>query len=240
MNKQTSLVPVGTAETAILQHLLDAAKDRVFAEHGDIVENEVAAQAEITQRMLSESERQRTLQRSAQGFIVAYVARNDLWKFHPEAYDSLRDYLRDSGLDASQVSRLNSLGDKIIPYCDSHDIAIDPYLSEAHWSKLRAAISALRKATEQDDPDKVKEILADVRQAVDRDAIRNKYSKKKEKVAHATTVTLADGRVMLVAICDDDEAVKRLIGKINGAVEWDLVLGTNIAGGSLKLVFQDE
>ena len=240
MNSPNSLVPVGAAETAILQHLLDTAKDQVFADHGDVVVDETAAQAEITQRMLIEAERQRTLQRAAQGFIVAYVTRNDLWKFHPDGYTTLRDFLKNSGLDPTQVSRLNSLGEHIIPYCDAHDISIDPYLTEKHWSKLRAAISVLRKATAEDDPDQVRAILEDVRKAVDRDAIRSKYAKKKEKVAHGTTVALADGRTMLVAVCDDEEAVRKLISRINGAIQWDLVLGASVAGGSLKLVIQDE
>jgi len=239
---KVALVPVGTGERIAnaLNSLLTLAQDQILAEHGDVAKGGEQLEAEVVHRMLRLSEEERLLQRSAQGVIVSYVARKELWRLHPESHSSLRQFLYSAGLSKSTVSDLNALGTVIVPFCDSHKIAVDPLLAADKWPKLREAIPAVRRAINDSDPEQVQDILADVGKATNRDAVRKKYRDKRTRYGHGTTVRLGDGRVLLVALLDDDNATEIVIHRLNGALEWDLVLGTQIIGKSLKLVMSND
>jgi hypothetical protein len=243
MQPDTSLVPLSAGEEIVdaLQDLLQRATNTVVEEHGgqETLDTGGPVQAEITMRMLTMSEKARHLQRSAQGYVVAYIAREQLWRFHPEGYSNLRLFLRAAGLGSSVVSELTALGDVIVPYCDHQDIEINNALTPDRWPKLREAIPALRGAIRDNEPDKVCDILDDVRKAVSRTSVRNKYRMKRTKYGHSTTMRMADGRVLLVAVLDDEDAAELIVRRLCGALEWDLVLGSQIVNNTLRVVIDD-
>jgi hypothetical protein len=240
LSNQKALVPVDTGQEIAdtLIGLLDAAKDQVVAERGGHATAD-ELEAEITHRMLCLSERSRSVQRSAQSFVVAYAARNQLWRFHPDGFRNLRQFIQAAGLTHSTVCDLAALGDILVPYFDEHAIPINPLLTDEHWAKLREAIPALRHAIKDNDEARVLTILADVRRATDRNAVRGRYRQRRQRYGHGTTLQLGDGRVLLVAFLDDEEAAQTVIRRLNGALEWDLVLNTSMIGGALKLVVNE-
>jgi len=233
-------VPVDTGQeiaTALLG-LLDRAKDEVVAERGTDVDAS-EAEAEITLRMLCLSERDRGTQRSAQCYVTAYVSREQLWRFHPDGFPSLRHFIKAVELSHSTEMDLVALGDVLVPYFDGHAIPINPLLTDTHWGKLREAIPALRRAIKDNNEPAVLDILSDVRTATDRNAVRSKYRQRRQRYGHGATHRLADGRILLVAILDDEEAIQTVIRRLNGALEWDLILNPNMIGGTLKLVMNE-
>jgi hypothetical protein len=237
---ENSLVPKSAGEAIVdaLQSLLGDATDQVLAERG--TDSTDGLEAEITQRMLIISENIRGLQRAAQGYVVAYVAREQLWRFHPDGYRNLRQFLRGAGLTENSVTELTALGDTLVPFCDSQEINIDAVLTSERWPKLREAIPALRSAVRDKDPSVVRQILADVKKATTREAVRQKYRRHRDKHGHATTVSLSDGRFLLVAVLDDEDAVRTIVRRLDGGLEWDLVLGANDESGSLRLVLEND
>jgi hypothetical protein len=212
LSTQRALVPVGSGEeiSAALFSLLDRAKGQLETERGDEIEAG-EAEAEITLKMLCLSEKDRGVQRAAQSFVITYVARNQLWRFHPEGFTSLRQFVKAAGLSHGTEADLVALGDVLVPYFDAHAIEIGPYLADAHWGKLREAIPALRRAIKNNDEQTVTGILTDVRTATDRNAVRHKYRKRRQRYGHGTTHRLGDGRILLVAIVDDEEAIQTVI-----------------------------
>jgi len=237
--KSRSLVPKGSSEVAVtIQRLLEDARDQVFEAHGDVAKDNSALEAEVTFQMLALSEHKRKTLQAAQGFVVAYVARQQLWHFHPDehASGSLRQFLRSTGLGDSTVSDLAALGNDIVPYCDANCVPIDAVLTPENWSKFRDAIPAARRAAREDDREQMLAIIEDVRQAPDRLPIRAKYRNTREHHGHGTTMRLADGRVLFVALLDDDEAAQTIVHRLDGALEWDLALDSKVFSGTLKVV----
>ena len=243
MQPSTSLVPqnAGANVVVALQDLLKRATDTVVEEHGGQEDLDTGGpiQAEITMRMLTMSEQARHVQRSAQGYIVAYIAREQLWRFHPDGYSSLRDFLRAANLNTCMVSELTAVGDLIVPYCDRQNIDIDPSLTPERFTKLREAIPALRGAIRDNDVEGVNAILDDVAQAPSRAAVRSKWRKTRTKYGHGTTMNMADGRVLLVAVLDDGEAASLAARRLGGVLEWDLVLGSQVVNNTLRVVIDD-
>jgi len=223
-------MPTGAGQdvVAALQGLLDEARDQTLAEHNNVAKGDAGLESEITLRMLSLSENRRKVQRVAQGCIVAYVAREQLWRNHPDGFTSLRLFLQAANLSHGTICDLTSLGDIIVPFCDHYGIGIDQALTPERWPNLREAISALRRAAQGDDVEKTREILEDVRTATNRDAVRDKYRTRRAKLGRGTTLRLPDGRVVLVAILNDEEAIGTVVRRLDGCVRWDLVVGQNL------------
>jgi hypothetical protein len=224
----TSLIPAKDAGDEVveaLQTLLDEAKDAVLIEHGGVHKGGTVLEAEITHKMISLSENHRSVQRAAQGYVVAYVSRNQLWLQHPDEYaaQDLRCFLRSTGMGDSTVSDLVALGDKIVPFCDHHKLPIDTALTPDNWPKLRETIPAMRQAVKEDDAKTAKAILADVRKAVNRDAVRVKYRTRREHIGQAMMNDLPDDRVLLVAVLDDPDAAKVIALALGGKLEWKLL-----------------
>lgn len=188
---------------------------------------------------LALSEENRDTQRATQGLLVAMIARESWWRFHPDGFDSLREYLRASGMSPSNVSILNSLGEVVVPFCDHHKIDIDEAITTREWPKLREAITALKCAARDDDPEAARGILGTVLTAVGRQSVRDKYAKKKHRLGHGTTFSQEDGRVVMIIILDHDDATGVLVRKIAGSVEWDLVGTTKKNPHSLEVVIND-
>jgi len=226
-----ALIPVTNVTEEIgaeLLMLLREAKARHTTPTDDSLANQPPEyQAQVVQDMLALAERRRTIGAVAQGFIVAYIARMELWRFHPNGYQDLREFLQNSGLSKTAVTDLNSLGSVIVPYCDEHNIDINMALSVENWPKLKEAISALRRAIKNDDPDLVQEILDDVETATHREAIRAKYQRHRERYASGITFPLASGKVVMLLLADDVEAAGKLVRKLHGIVSWDLNASLN-------------
>ncbi|NIV32719.1 MAG: hypothetical protein GWN58_25725, partial [Anaerolineae bacterium] len=123
------------------------------------------------------------------------MARNQLWRFHPDGYNSLRQFVKAVGLSHSTEQDLIALGQDLVPYFDEHAIPVNQLLTNKYWGKLREAIPALRRAIRDNDEEKVLDILGDVRKATTRNAVRRKYRKRRERYGHASTHRLGDGRV---------------------------------------------
>lgn len=232
---QHDLVPVKAGQDVVdaLQDLLSRARDETLAAHGDVAKGGIALEAEITMRMLTLSEARRSVQKVAQGFIVAYVAREQLWRGHPDGFSCLRQFLQAAGLSHGTVCDLVSLGDIIVPFCDHHKIEIDKALTPGQWPNLREAISALRRAAKADDVSLAEEILQDVRSATTRGAVREKYRKHRAGLGHATTMRLPGGRMLMVALINDDEAIQDIVRRLGGCLKWDLVIGRQTGNGDI-------
>lgn len=238
MDIQNSLIPAKAGQSVVvaLNDLLDRARDQTLAEHGNVAKGGAELESEITLRMLAFSENHRKTQQVAQGFIVAYVARKQLWRNHPDGFTNLRYFLQAAGLSHGTVCDLVSLGDIIVPFCDHHGLGIDRALTIEQWPKLREAISALRRAAKSKDAEGAREILEDVKTATSRDAVREKYRVRRANLGHGTTLRLPDGRVLLVAVLDDEDAIETVVRRLSGALKWDLVVGQQAgAEGVLKL-----
>ena len=181
--------------------------------------------------MLRLAKQERTTWRISQSFITAYVARFQLWQYHPNGYSSLRQFLRDAGFSSSAVSELSSFGEQVVPYCDANEIPLSAVLTPENWPKLRDALTALKSAIRDDDEELGRDILSDVQKAPGREAIRSKYRKRRtDPLGHATTYTLSDDRVVFIALLNDDDAAEKLVRKIDGALVWDLVPVTTASG----------
>lgn len=226
----------------MLNGLLAAAKDQVMAAHDNVAKAGPELESEIMHRMLSLAEGIRRRYRSAQGFIVATVAREKLWAAHPNAYRSLREFLRDAGIGESTVSDLVALGEIIIPFCDQHGLDINAAIGPAHWAKTRETVPTLRRLiagpASPTQTSSVQSVLADAIKAVDRGAIRYKYRKHRaDAVGRGTTIRLGTGQVALLVLFDEDsEHVGQAIRKLGGPVEWTLVAAPQLKDNSIIIV----
>jgi len=219
----------------VLQDLLSQATEQILQEHGDVHDGGPVLEAEVTLRMLQLSENHRSVQRVAQGFVVAYVARNQLWQAHPDEFarSSLRNFLRAAGLGESTVSDLTALGEILVPFCDHNEIPIDSALTPGDWPKLREAIPALRQAAKRDDTGTARRILADVRNAVNRDAIRAKYRRRRAKLGRGTTVRVGNRALIVISASDSD--VPALVRRLGGTVEWNLYAQASQSGKVVRV-----
>lgn len=226
----------------MLNGLLAAAKDQVLADHNDVANPGPELESEIMHRMLHLAEGIRRRYRSAQGFIVAAVAREKLWAAHPNVYRSLREFLRDAGIGESTVSDLVALGDIIVPFCDHHGLDINNAIGPDHWAKTRETIPTLRRLiagpASLTQASSVGSVLSDAVRAVDRGAVRFKYRRHRtDTVAEGTTIRLASGQVVLIVLFEQDgEHIGQVIHKMGGLVEWSLVAAPRVLEHSISIV----
>lgn len=226
----------------MLNGLLAAAKDQVLADHDNVAKAGPELESEIMHRMLSLAEGIRTKYRSAQGFIVAAVAREKLWAAHSNGYTSLREFLRNAGIGESTVSDLVALGEIIVPFCDHHKLDINSAIGPGHWAKTRETIPTLRRLiagpSSLTQAASVQSVLTDAIKAADRQAVRVKYRRHRgDTVAKGTTIRLATGQVALVVLFNEDtDAVGQAVRKLGGPVEWTLVAVPRVFERSIEIV----
>ena len=208
----------------LLGILREAQKKNGLSEDNDgkFVDYPPDVQARVAQDMLEIASRKQDELKVSQAFIVAYVARNELWRFTEHA--DLRDFLKNAELSSQTTSILHGFGDTVVPYCDAHDIELHNVMGADEWPKLKDALPALKRATRDDDPEMVREILGDVSRATSRDAIRDKYSRSRhESMGHAATYILSNGQPVLIALLNDTDASGQLVGLLDGRLTWDLI-----------------
>ena len=229
----------------MLNGLLVAAKDQVLADHDNVAKQGPELESEIMHKMLHLAEGIRRRYRSAQGFIVAAVAREKLWAAHPNGYTSLREFLRDAGIGESTVSDLVALGEIIVPFCDHHNLDINAAIGPDHWAKTRETIPTLRRLIagppSLTQASVVQSVLSDAVKAVDRSAVRAKYRTHRGNIAgQGTTIRLATGQVALIVLYDKDcEAIGQAVRKLGGSVEWTLVAVPQILAHSINIVIDN-
>lgn len=179
-------------------------------------------------RMLRLAEDKITVLKLSQAAIVAEIHRLKLWE--KAGYLSLREYLRSTGLSESRVSILNFVGGTLVPFCDQHDIYVDSLLLPGQWGKLAEAIPALRRAIEGGDVASVCAILAFVKKAPNRTLVRARFRNKRSYIGQGMTVTLPDGRTVLVATLNDGLTPEVLVSKVGTILD----LRHNDRGGMLS------
>jgi hypothetical protein len=92
-------------------------------------------------RVIRGAEEGRTALRVLQVRVVAKVAREELWKHHPNNYPTLPEFLKAAcGSSAHSVpNELNAVG-ALVLFCEEHHIDIDKYLDDQTWAKPREAL----------------------------------------------------------------------------------------------------
>jgi len=235
------MVPINGDIDKLKDSILDAAKEMLLDINDDIYSgSEAEFISEIYHLALKATVGVSEATRSIQMHLVADISRKNAWQTHPLGYSSLREYLQDTGLNKTQVSNLTMVGELLVPFCDAARIPIDHLLEKEHRSKTRNAIPALRSAIKANNKEQVQEILHDVEKAKNRDAIRKKYRNQREKYGRGTTVALADGRVLLLAVLDDDEAAQTIVGRMVGGVLWELAAEAHLLPMSIRVNINDD
>jgi hypothetical protein len=232
------LIPSDQPELA--RQLLDILKEAKKA-HGiaknddrDFVDYPLPLQAKMALDMIASAGTKRRVLRVSQGFIAAHAVRHELWRFHPDDYGSARQYLKAAGLAASTISELINLGEYVAPFADANGISLAPVMKPNIWPRLRDGLTAMKKAVLSDDSETLQEIIDDVVKAPDRSSIREKYRTRRDPVGHACTMHLEDGRVVFIAVVDDEDAADRVAQRVGPLVVWDLV-PVITKGGELRL-----
>jgi len=239
MASKELIIPADGDIAKLKDSLLDSARASVFEKHGNVHDGGPELEAEVMFEALCATVMVDGANKSLQMHLVAHIGRENTWQFHPEGYDSLRDFLKAAGLPEGRVSRLTFVGDKLVNYCDAKDIPVDHLLGPDHRAKIRSAIPVLRGAIDNDDEERVKEVLEDVQKAKSRKAIRGKYTESRDKYGRGTTVALPDGRVLLLALLDDDEATKTIVNRMSGGIKWELVADAHKLRSSVRVMIDD-
>lgn len=224
-----------TEQVDINEYLQSIAKDIVLKRNGDVAKGGPALDAQFFHETLVQSVELRRLLRDYQGQVAAHVLREHLWVFYPhmsftDDYKGFRQFLASTGLGDSTVSELAALY-YVIPLCDLHQLDIDSHISPRRWTVTREAIVALKRASKENSPRKVEQILAvldktrGAETTVARASIREKYRKQweTEKPGHGTTVRLPNGKEAVVVVFEDDTDLKKALIKLGSLTEWDLL-----------------
>lgn len=114
---------------------------------------------------------------------------------------------------------LHTLGNIVVPFADEHKIPIDNCLTPKVWPKLLVGLPALRRAAESGDVKAFKVILKDARTFSCREAMRLKYVRSHSKLGRGLTIRCEDGRLVLVAILDHEEADEELAIKLGRVLD---------------------
>ena len=237
----------------LLQQVLAEASEDVAESNGDLEGlDDVNLKAQMAFRALKLSEAKRRAYRSVQASIVVQMVREPggpLWLAHPPTdeypggFGSLKEFLKATGIGYSTVFDLNNLGTRIVPYCDEHNISIEPYLTEGRYPMLVEASSQLRRAIDEDESSEyeVDEILDDVMRARTREDVRAKYRRHREdRVGEAAVHYLDDDRAVLIVVLSHYEDAGVLVSKLSGTVGWDsLVMTLRQKARSIQVVVND-
>lgn len=229
-----------------VSELLAEARDGLVIESDDQWIGEENLKARYMQIALRTTiDRTQTL-RSIQMQIAAEISRGQLWLHHPptedypNGYGDLNEMLDDVGFNGRTKSVLMSIGDKIVPFCDSNGIDIDRFLVNSLRPKLEDALPALKSGIAANDLAVVEEVLGDVESFDGRDSIRMKYSQpRRERIGKATTVHLPDEQVAVVMMLESDDHTEELVRRIAGMVEWGLPAGVEQDGRTTTVTIFD-
>lgn len=238
-NPDSVIVPVGGGIEDLKDAFLRRARRAVMEKHGNIHQGGEILHAEVYLEALKASLKMGSINRTLQFHMVADIARTEAWRFHPEGFDSLRDFLAAAGLGDYRRSNLVFIGDHLVPFCEANGIEIDPYFSDNNRAKTRAAIPAMRAVIEDNDPEGLKDILKIIDKAKTGRDIKVKYRKPRDKHGVGTTIRLGDGRVIMVLVLDGDSATETIVKRLRGGVKWELVADGVKLNGSVKVSIED-
>lgn len=227
VSQSSDLTKEARALEGAIEMMMGLAADRVKKKYKGI-RNQNQIEACMAHEMLGVAEEMKQTYRSATAAVVTYISRHSLWTQHPSGYDDdqdgLRLFLLDAGLGASMASELASLGFKVIPFCDRHKIEINDMLAPSAWTRTREALTAIKAAIDDQDSDKVAEIVDDVRRTTGphaKLALRDKYRDTGEKPGHGTTFRHGKDHLILIKFDTEDDA-QAAIRRMGTVTEWDL------------------
>ena len=229
---------------AIIEDILEEAGRIVIAINGTELPKGMDNDNLLSQTIfhaLNVTEARRRSYRSAQAILVAKLSRERLWLAfppdddNPEGFGDLKEYLRAAGVRGSALSDLAALGNIIIPYCDLHNLSIDRYLTQEKYPLLVEGVPTMRQAIEAEaDVSEIEDVLDAVRVADTRNEIRAKYRNTDGYVSSGTV--LHNGRsATMVLHFPDEEDVSRVLGRIGGAVDWNLVASAQNGSGYVRI-----
>jgi len=153
------------------------------------------------------------------------IREGKLWLAHPPTQDhengfgSLREFLLAADISSTAACDLCRL-EQIVPFCDKKRIPIDRYLGEDTYPKLVEAGPTLKQAAIDEDKQAVKDVLDDVKNASGREAIRHKYADHRDLSGQGAVHRLEDGRVIVLLLMDDDDAIGKLVQRLSSDVGW--------------------
>jgi hypothetical protein len=211
----------------LVQTIFDLALERVSDRYQVTPISGPELEAEVTCEMLRYTRSVETNIKATKAVLAVYAGRERIWQNHPSHPSSLREFLLLAGMSESTASELGTLSEIVVPFCDSENIQVDDLVGPRQWHKTREALTALKRAANEEDAGRVAEILSDVRQTVGPSAylaIRSKYrSTRTDTVGHGTTMHLPDGRIALLVVYDEDgDCIKTAVRRLGGPVKWDL------------------
>jgi hypothetical protein len=201
-----------TAQGNLVTVLYDRAAQELPAEYAA---NEQQAAAWIAKRMLEISELDRKQNQTVQVLLANWLFNGDmgqLWQDHPNAYPTFRDFLNDVGseregnkLSPPVISDMCAIAETIVPYCEDNGIEVDGYITGAMWTRFRETIPVLRRAAEDDDLDKVNEILEAVRTTQNRQALRDQYRTRRTTAVGKGDVVAHNGLAVVAVVIPSAE-----------------------------------
>jgi hypothetical protein len=189
--------------------------------------------------------------KSSQMLIVAEVSRKQMWlsmppnEDYPDGYSNLNDFLTDAGFSGSTKSYLMATGEKIIPFCDEHNIKvggmeIDAFLTNSFFPKYKYAIKALKDEIAKGSVRGVKGVLKNVKNYKSREAIGLEYHEpRKQREGNGTTARLPDGRAVVIMVLDSEDSVDDIIRRVAGVVEWGLPAQAEVKKGRITAEIYD-
>lgn len=163
-----------------------------------------------------------TVVEGARQQAIAAIARDELFRYAPENWDTLAEALQDvipTYSSRGMRHQLHTLASVVAPYCGDHGIPVydDP---KSLWRMAEGA-SALKSIIR--DPDmRSRDKVAAVRREVafiashGRDEVRDRYRKPRGNPGIATVVEFVDNQVGLLIVADEEmaEAIRQKVGKL--------------------------
>jgi len=210
----------------------DLACRALDTEGGELSDTE--REYEVCRRMMALCEAGSVVNDAVRERVLTKLAREQLYRFAPEGWDTLADAIRDalpSVTSRGYAFELATVAETIAPFCERHDL--DVYESPARLGYVREASAALSSIItgpelEETKAERVREELgfifneATSRSGTEETSVRSRYRKYRGTPASATTAESTDGTaVMLLSgtpatIAAIRQRMGRLVGTWHG------------------------
>jgi len=167
-----------------------------------------------------------TVVEGARQKAIAVIARDELFRYAPESWDSLSAALADvipTYSSRGMKHQLLTLAKTVAPFCKKHNIPVydDP---KGLWRMAEGA-SALKRIIRDPDMsngDRQRAVRDEVEFIAShgREEVRDRYRKPRGNPGIATMIEFPDNNVGLFIVCDDEmaEAIMQKVGKL--VVGW--------------------
>jgi hypothetical protein len=200
---------------------------RAHSELPDNIRDDDQQKAWVAKRMIEIAQRDRNSWSIVQALLAVWVGEGELWRYHPQGYSSLREFLGGVGNDVennhlspSSISDMVAVADVISPYCASNGIEVSGFITSDLWAKFREGIPSLRDAVKRRDIDAVNAILSDVKALSTRDAMRKKHRQPRTEKPGKGECFGSNGVSFIVVEVPSDQ-LGRVKSAFSSFVEWD-------------------